>query len=379
MNRRAGEPPHVVLAGAGHAHVIAMRHLAKAPLAARVTVVTREILTPYSGMLPGVIAGHYAARDAMIDTRPLARALGATLIGAEIIGLDASARRLRLASGATLDYDVLSLDIGSRPNTAETPGAARHATPVKPIDGLLARFTEIERRFVARGHSGRIAVVGGGAGGVELAFAVNHRLRQLARDGAGVRVSVVAGAHGLLAGFPAGFRRRAQHALTSRRIDVVAGRRVIAVEAGALMLEGGASLEVDEVLWTTQAAAASWLARSGLAVDDGGFVRIDASLRSISHPEIFAAGDIACFEPQPLPKSGVYAVRQGPVLAANLRAALGSHAHAAFRPQANVLYLLSTGDRHAIATRNGLSLCGKGFWYLKDWIDRRFVDAFARG
>lgn len=382
MSATASSGAHLVLAGAGHAHVIAMRELMKSRPAARITLVTREILTPYSGMLPGVIAGHYDARDAMIDTRPLARALDATLVGDEIVGLDLQARRLRLASGAVLDYDVLSIDVGSRPNTGDVPGAAEHAAPVKPIDGWIARFAKIEAAFVERGHRGRIAVVGGGAGGVELALAINHRLRRLARragaDENDTCVMVVTGWHGLLPGFPAGFRRRAQKALADRDVTFHAGERVVRVEAGGLMLEGGMRLAADDIVWTTQAAAAPWLADSGLAVDRHGFIRVDETLRSISHRDVFAAGDIACFEPKALPKSGVYAVRQGPIVAKNLRAALGSHAATAFTPQENVLYLLSTGDRHALATRNGLSLSGKGFWYLKDYIDRRFIAQFDR-
>jgi selenide,water dikinase len=132
-------------------------------------------------------------------------------------------------------------------------------------------------------------------------------------------------------------------------------------------------LPVDAALWATGAAPAAFLRETGLALDAGGFVEIDATLRSTSHPEVFAAGDVASMRGTPRPKSGVYAVRQGPPLARNLAAALAGGALAAYRPQREALALITTGERYAVATRGGLTLQGAWVWRWKDWIDRRFM------
>lgn len=373
---------HLVLAGAGHAHVIALRAFIKhRPSNMRITLVTREVMTPYSGMLPGVIAGHYPARAALIDTRPLAQAAGADLVEDEVTGLDPATRLIALKSGGSIGYDLLSIDVGSRPTMLDVPGAAGSVIPVKPIDHLLREFAGLEERFRLRGLHGRIAVVGGGAGGTELAFSINHRLRETARlagvDPSLTQVTIIAGERGLLPDFPAGFRSRVARALDERHLLVRSGQRVRSVEAGCLVLDDGARVSADEILWTTQAAAASWIAASGLATDAAGFIQVDAHLRSISHDDVFAAGDAASFTPHAIPKSGVYAVRAGPVLAENLRRAAARKALQTFKPQAHVLYILSTGDQNAVATRNGISISGRIFWMLKDWIDRSFIARFS--
>jgi selenide, water dikinase len=381
MTEDTGSRPSLVLAGAGHAHVIALRDFVTRAPDACVTIVTRDVLTPYSGTLPGVIAGHYPPGAAMIDIRPLAQSIGARLIQDEIVSLDAESRSFTCASGAKLAYDVLSIDIGSRPNTGDVPGAREGAIPVKPIDRLLGTFASVEQRFAERGYAARVAVVGGGAGGVELAFAINHRLRAIAVSAgaaeARIQVLVVAGSHGLLPGFSDGFRRRVRAALESRAVRLHEGRRVERVEDGRLFLDGGGLLEADETLWTTQAEAATWLASSGLATDEAGFVAVDETLRSTSHGNVFAAGDVASFSPMKLPKSGVYAVRQGPVLANNLRAALSNKELQTFKPQKHVLYILSTGDKNAIMTKYGMSLEGAPIWLLKHMIDNRFIKQFS--
>ncbi|MDB5594830.1 MAG: selenide, water dikinase SelD [Hyphomicrobiales bacterium] len=373
---------HLVLAGAGHAHVIALRAFIKHPPAnMRITLVTREVMTPYSGMLPGVIAGHYPAGAALIDTRPLAQAAGAELVEDEVTGLDPTARRVALKSGGSIGYDFLSIDVGSQPTMLDVPGAVERVIPVKPIDHLLREFAGLEERFRLRGHQGRIAVVGGGAGGTELAFSISHRLRETARlagvDPSRTQVTIIAGERGLLPDFPAGFRSRVARALEKRHLLVRPGQRVRRVEAGCLFLDDGARVSADEILWTTQAAAASWIAVSGLATDDAGFIAVDAHLRSLSHDNVFAAGDVASFTPRAIPKSGVYAVRAGPVLAENLRCAAARCGLQEFKPQEHVLYILSTGDRNAVATRNGISVSGRICWMLKDWIDRGFISRFT--
>jgi selenide,water dikinase len=369
----------VVLVGAGHAHVAVLRSFGMEPIpGVRLTLVTREVDTPYSGMLPGHVAGHYAADDILIDTGPLARFAGARLFQDEVVGLDTAGRRVICRDRPPVPYDVVSLDIGSRPNTGSVPGAAGHAIPVKPIDGFLARFEALRGR-VLEGRSRRLVLVGAGAGGVELLLAAERRLRRdlaaAGGDGASLRFTLVSSGAEILSAFPPAFRARFRRVLAERGIEVVAGARVVAVDPDGLTLAGDPPrrLPADEVLWTTEAAPAAWLAETGLALDGRGFLRVDATLRAVGREEVFAAGDTVAFDPGPIPRSGVYAVRAGPVLAGNIRALLTGRPPRPYKPQRDALYLVSTGGPHAVATRNGLVAGGGWAWRLKDRIDRRFM------
>ena len=371
----------VVLVGAGHSHVTVLRMFGMKPMpGVRLTLISREVHTPYSGMLPGLIAGHYGVDDAHIDTGPLARFAGARLYQDEAVDLDLAGRRVICRDRPPVSYDLLSLNIGSTPNTADVPGAGEHATPVKPIDGFLRRFEALIERVLARRGKTRLAVVGAGAGGVELMLSVERRLRrEVARaglDAGGLSFVLLSDAGDILPSFPAAFRSRFRNILAARGIALVRGAAVTRVEAGRLVLEGQAPVEADEILWTTQAAPARWLAKGGLPLDPSGFLRVDATLRVIGHDDVFAAGDTIAFTPRTLPKSGVYAVRAGPVLADNIRRTLAGRRLRAFRPQREALYLISTGERHAVGTRNGLVVEGDWVWRWKDWIDRRFMRKF---
>ncbi|GIX09356.1 selenide, water dikinase SelD [Elioraea sp.] len=383
MHRAAGPVvKDVVLVGAGHAHVQVLRRFGMRPLeGVRLTLITRELHTPYSGMLPGLIAGRYAFDEAHIDTGPLARFAAARLYPDEVVGLDLARRHVLCRHRPPVPYDLLSINIGSRPNTGDVPGAETHAIPVKPIDGFLARFAALKARVLA-GRSRHVLLVGGGAGGVELLLSVERRLRrELAAaggDDAALRFTLVAGRNGLLPRFPAAFRRRFASVLAARRIAVHEGMDVTAVEAGAVVLgEGGTRLAADEILWTTEAAPARWLAETGLAVDARGFVRVDATLRAIGRKDVFAAGDTIAFDPAPIPRSGVHSVRAGPVLADNIRAVLTGGRLRRYRPQRDALSIVGTGEPHAIATRNGITVAGAWVWRWKDRIDRRFMRRFS--
>ncbi len=371
----------VVLVGAGHAHVGVLRMFGMKPLpGVRFTLITREVHTPYSGMLPGLIAGHYGADDAHIDTGPLARFAGARLYQDEVTGIDTANRRVVCRNRPPVPYDILSVDIGSTPNTGEVPGAAEHAIPVKPIDGFLRRFDAMLARVIARKGKTRIALVGAGAGGVELLLSMERRLRrEIAAAGYGtadLSFCLISADADILPAFPPAFRKRFRDTLAERSIAVFAGSPVTRVEAGRLFLKDGAQVEADEIFWTTQAAPARWLAATGLPLDARGFLKVDETLRVAGRNDVFAAGDTVAFGPRALPKSGVYAVRAGPVLAENIRRTLTGRRLRPFRPQADALYLVSTGEPYAVGVRNGFVFGGRWVWRLKDWIDRRFMRKF---
>lgn len=375
------ERRNVVLVGAGHAHVTVLRAFGLNPVpGASLTLISRGRHTPYSGMLPGLIAGDYRFDDIHIDTIPLTRFAGARFYQDEAIGFDLPNRQVICRGGDRVPYDVLSIDIGSTPNTADVPGAAEHANPVKPIDGFLSRFEALLARALAREGHIHLAVVGAGAGGVELLLAVKHRLSQeVARGGFPadrLAFVLVSATSDILPAFPPAFRARFRALLAERGINLVTGMRVACVEPGRLVFDGGNAIDADEILWATQAAPPDCLAASALTVDQSGFLIVDETLRVAGRDDVFAAGDIISFAPRELPKSGVYAVRAGPVLADNLRRTVTDQPLRPFRPQRDALYLISTGDRRAIGTRNGLTFAGAWAWRWKDWLDRRFMRQF---
>ena len=388
----------LVLAGAGHAHALVLRTLARQPLpGVEVVVVSPEPLAPYSGMVPGWLAGHYRFDEIAIDFPPLAAAAGARWLGGEIEVLDPARRQLRLLDGRTLDYELLSLNIGS----TLIPPAAHHALmlPLRPLAMLRRRYEALLAHWVGAAASGCgdgcapvslvgaapqdrpfvVTAIGGGAAGFEALLAVLRRLRTL-RPGAAVHGQLHTRGDCLLPGLAPAARRAAQRALQQAGVALQFGSGFSpALDAGS-----------DVVLWATGAEAHAWqrdpARRGALAVDAQGFVRIDAQLRSVSHPQIFASGDCAAWAGSGLPKAGVHAVRMGPVLAANLRAALsgtagdggvgGKAGFITHRPQQHFLALLATGDGRAIASRGPFGAAGRWAWHWKDRIDRRFLAQF---
>ncbi|MCU0870242.1 MAG: FAD-dependent oxidoreductase, partial [Burkholderiales bacterium] len=361
----------VLLVGGGHAHVGVLRAFARQrPKDVAVTLASPLPHAVYSGMVPGLVAGHYALDAVRIDLRALCDAAGAQFVALAAVGLEPDAAAVRLQGGARLDADVMSIDTGASPPLApgvRADGALPHLS-VKPIEPFLSRWRAL--RVAAVATTQHIVVVGGGAGGVELACAMHWRGRA---EHLRLAVTLVTGASGLLAGHAAPVRARVLRHLHAKRITVVDGVGVAAVRERRVALTDATTLDADAMVWATGAGAPDWLAGSRLARDARGFVAIDPRLRSVSHPHVFAAGDVATHAPAPWPKSGVYAVRQGPVLAENLLRFVRAQPLLPFRAQARALALIATGPRHAIASWGAWSAEGAWVWRGKDWIDRRFV------
>lgn len=364
----------LVLVGGGHAHVHVLKSFGMRPVpGVRVTLVTRDVETPYSGMLPGYVAGHYQFEACHIDLGRLARFAGARLIRDEAVGLDRAKRLVLTRDHPPIRYDLLSLDIGSEPRSDDVPGAAQHTIPVKPIDhfarrweALLARAAEMRRL--------RLAVVGGGAGGVELALSAHHRL---ARYCGGSFEVVLVTREALLPSHNRRARTLFERILSERGIAVETRCEVLGVEPGVLVSAGDRRITFDEALWVTEAGAAPWLAETGLRLTPEGFIAVDETLRSIGDPSVFAAGDVATMLAHPREKAGVYAVRQGPPLATNLRRALAGKRPRRFVPQRRGLALIGTGDEKAVASRGPLAAHGPLLWQLKGWIDRRWMRRYT--
>lgn len=370
----------LVLVGGGHSHVGVLRRFAMAPEpGVRLTLISRDGMSPYSGMLPGYISGHYSFDEVHIDLDRLCRFAGARLIRAEVLGIDRASRRVVLKDRPAFAYDLLSLNIGSTPRRLLVPGASDHSVGVKPIHGFNERWSALHDRLMAGEGCSSVAIVGAGAAGVELAFAIQWRvardLAHLGRQADSPRITLYSASQTVLPNHSGNVRSRIERLLAARGIEVCAGAPVERVEPKRLLWDGQWR-EHDEIAWVTQAGPAPWLADTGLALDAQGFVAVDDCLRSRNDPQVFAAGDIAGM-PVPLEKAGVFAVRMGRPLADNLRRALRGETLRRYRPQRHWLALLATGDRYAVASRGRWAAEGAWVWRWKDWIDRRFMRRFS--
>ena len=370
----------LVLIGGGHSHVIVIKGFGMNPIpGVRLTVIARDIDTPYSGMLPGLIAGHYEFDDVHIDLAPLSRFAGARLYHDEAVGLDLAGQRVLCQGRPPVPYDVLSIDIGVTP-ALTVSGAAEYAVPVKPITGLVARWERLKERVRTHPSALKIGVVGAGAAGVELTLAIQYALEQAqiaSGSSATPEFHLFSSADTILPTHNRRVQTTFGRVLEARGIHVHLGHRVMAVEADGLETDDGVRYSLDDTVWATDAGAQDWLRQSGLDVDTRGFIQVADTLQSTSHPGVFAAGDIAAVVAHPREKAGVFAVRQGPPLEANLRLALRGVSPEPFTPQRNFLSLVSTGDRYAVASRGVWSLDGRWVWTWKDWIDRRFMTRFT--
>lgn len=326
----------LVLVGGGHAHLSALRAIAqkRAP-GLDVTLITPSAHQNYSGMLPGWIAGHYREAECRVDLRPLARAASARLVLERIVGMDAARRCVGLSDGRHIDYDLLSLNVGSETDTSWLETLGPKLLPVKPLDDFFAAWPRILAQARASTHY-RLTVVGAGAAGVEIALAAQHAF---ARAAIKARVELVASDAGMLAGHAKQVQIRV-HRFAQRAGLTMHFLRGVGAEGGVL-LSDGRLLEADHVIAATGARPPVWLERSKLARDAGGYILVDRHQRSVSHPEVLAAGGVC-----------------------------------ARRDRASV-HLLSCGPRYAVASWGRWSAEGEWVWRWKDWIDRRFIRRFS--
>jgi selenide,water dikinase len=366
----------VVLLGAGHTHAHVLRMWRMAPIPdARLTLVSDFPMATYSGMLPGTLAGLYEPDAMQIDLVRLCAAAGARLVVGQVQRIDVGEKRLHFAERPALRFDVLSIGIGSVPKHDDVE-LDDSVVLVKPMQTFLSRLDERLQAIAATAeHTLRVAIVGGGAGGIEIAFCLPPHVRRLLPEQQ-LEVTLIDSNASLANGLPKRTARRVQRELARRGVCVLLNRQVCRVADGQIEFADGATEPADLVIWATGAAAPPLLAHTGLSTDDQGFLLTGRTLRSVDDVPIFAVGDSGSIRHDRTPKAGVYAVRQGPILWGNLHRAVFGRPLIEYRPQRGFLSLLATGDRRAILSYQGLTAFGGWCWRIKDRIDSRFIEKY---
>ncbi len=385
----------LVLIGGGHSHAIVLRMFGMKPLpGVRLTLISEASDTPYSGMLPGYVAGFYNHDECHIDLLRLAQFAQAQLYIDRVIGLDLENKKVLCANRPPVAFDLLSIDIGSTPATISVPGAAEYAIPAKPVFQLLAHWNQICRDVACNVSTDPqkpvcLGIVGGGAGGVELALSMHARLHisphsvtegvfDSNKNRYNLEIHLFHNAAELMPHYHPWVRGHFKEILLQRGIQLHLQETVCEVQPHKVKCESGLKVECDRIFWVTQASAPNWLRAAGLATDSNGFIQVHDTLQSVSHPYVFAAGDIATMVNHPRPKAGVFAVRQGKPLFRNLRRTLLGQHLLPYKPQKQYLSLIGTGDGRAIASWGSLGFGPSGLlWRWKNWIDRRFMERFS--
>ena len=325
----------------------------------------------YSGMLPGWMAGHYATEQVQIDLMPMIEAANVKLVKAHIVGIDANQKKVITSDQQHIVYDLLSVDVGSEINSEWLELVGDKLLPVKPLDHFFEAWPKVIEAAAQQMHY-TLVIVGGGAAGIELALSAQYALSQVSTN---AKVHLIVSKSGLLNAHAIGVQKRAHQFLKKAGVSVHQ-QKAVGTKHG-VMLSDGTTISADCVIAATGARAPVWLRTSGLALDIQGYILVDQFHRSVSHPEVFAAGDICARQDVSMARSGVHAVHAGPVLAKNLDATFSGTPLKAYKPRSKSLYLLACGERYAIASWGRFSAEGKWVWHWKDGIDRRFIKKFS--
>ena len=352
-------PRHLLLLGAGKAHLEVLKELARSPVAGvQITLVAPNSQFWHAATLPDFIAGHYRPEDCTLPLEPLVQRSGVHWIRAKVVALQADARVVELDNGRTLHFDWLSIDTGPVQNRElieqTLPGAREHALFLRPLDNFATLWPQVCAMAALRPL--RVAVVGGGESGIEAAMAVQYRLPTAA-------VTLLSGALPPGSEFPQDVQMRLLQALKERRITVLQDR-ALSIHADCIALGCGATLACDITVLATGATGPRWVTNSGLALDAHGFPAVDAAQRSTSHAAVFAPGDISHRSGLPLARNLVQAVQGQEPQAAPLERV--------------TMHIIGLGNRQAVLSWGNFQAQGRWVWWLKQWRDRRYLAELAK-
>lgn len=375
--RSMANQKNLVLLGVGHTNAHIVHEWATQPIEGyRLICISKFATATYSGMLPGTLGEQFAENEMQIQLAPLVQRAGAELRIADVNGLDLNARQVTFSDHDPLDFDLLSIGVGSMPAGWDTHSSPL-VVPIKPMQTFLQRLDQrIQCAAVSHAQAPlRIAIVGGGVAGIEIAFCLQQRLQDpaLSRDSV---VEIFTSSRRVADGMRTKSVRRIETLLQTRGIKVHPSCRVTSVSSDALITDDGQRHEFDGVIWATGASAPPVLSKLGLQTDDRGFIATSKTLQSLSDPRIFAVGDSGTIVDSPCPKAGVYAVRQCPVIWHNLNALPSDKPLVHFEPQKDFLKLLNTGDGKALLEYRRFTVHAGWCWNLKTWIDKRFISTY---
>jgi selenide,water dikinase len=389
MNSSLNNPivKHLVLVGGGHSHLAVLKSLGMKPVPGlAVTLISRDIKTPYSGSLPAYITGFFDFDSIHIDLRPLAQFAGARIIQEELTNIDFDKKTIELSSSRpNIEFDLISLNIGSKPDAVKIPGAAEFAIGIKPIDLFLKRWEEIYQTIIdgykSKGASFSLAVVGGGPASIEFAFAaqqrINDSLKLKTLENSPLKLKIVSADHKLLKTHNSKVSEFIKEEANRRGIEILTDHRVCEFKKGEVLSEGQDSILADAIVFATGASIPSWPLDAGLNESPDGFIEVNKFLQTTSHDHVFAAGDAATVKGESRPKSGVFAVRQGKYLAENLIRYATGRPLRSYQPQKHALALINLGNKKAIASRNKFFFQGRSIWSLKNRIDSKFIRKYT--
>lgn len=365
-------PRHILLAGGGHAHAVALRQLAKNPLLTniRLTLVSPSTDNMYSGALPGVIAGHWQADSIGVPLQPLCNATGVQFVQGKIVSIDPDSRTASLESGKQVSFDLASLDIGSGIRPLDVPDDLDAIVSIRPISPFLQKWRSTLAQIKGGSAPSNVVVVGAGLAGIEVALAIHYRLQKEGIPAPNVHL-IDAGEEIAGSSSPA-LRRKLVRAMRRAGVDLVLKTRIQAIQNDAVVLSSGESVKTALVVNCAGSAPHDWVRQSGISTVNGR-VEVNASLRSTSHPHIWAVGDTSFFKPKPLEPAGVFAVRAGPVIAENIGRYARNAQLAEFHPQSDYLKLVSLGGQRAVAEKFGVTFEAGWVWHLKKYIDFSFL------
>lgn len=365
---------HLVLAGGGHAHMVTLANIKLLrDLGHTVTVIGPSEYHYYSGMGPGMLGATYEPSDIRFATRQSVEKQGGVFLCDSIVGIDPVNRQLHLKSGRSIHYDVVSFNTGSSIDLPKIIGDASTIYTVKPIERLYEARQQIKKK--AEQQSVTVAVIGGGPAGAEVA----GNIRQLVSGtGHKTKVSLFAG-HRFMPRFPENVRRKSRHLLEANGVVVHEYGYLKSIQDNILIFDCGITEQADFIILATGVHPSSFFRQAGIAIGPDGGLLVNRYLQSPDYPEIFGGGDCISFEPRPLDKVGVYAVRENPVLFHNLKAYLQGEELMPFDPGSDYLLIFNLGNGLGVLRKRWLFFAGKLAFWIKDWIDKRFMAKFQKG
>ena len=357
----------LVLIGGGHSHIMLIMELSKKPIRGnRITLISNEIDTPYSGMIPGFIEGIYNWRETHIDLYKLCFKLDIRFIHSEVLEISAINKEIVLKNRPKIKFDVLSINTGIQSNNKTIKGALKYCIPVKPISKLSNNFlTEIEK-------NNNIAFIGGGPASVELALGLQKRFKN---NKSNLKISIITGKNGLLSSFPPKTKKVAKQTLQKSQINVIEKVEVIEVQKDKLILSNKTKLKIDKSVLSTNAMPPEWIKKSDLFLNSNNFIIVNDKFQT-NYNYVFAAGDIVDFNNQNLGKSGVFAVKSGKPLARSIRKFIQKEVAVPYKFNKSYLSIIGLANGLAIATKYNFTFTSRFCFLLKKFIDQKFVKKF---